>query len=107
MSLSNGMKMKMTYGVNQADACQAFALGEYRSLIQQRLRDAGTRMIRLFLYDKGAPDPVSEWPIFASYVQAVLNVGAIPMITFAKMHKPVSDLEAVDEFANRNADVVR
>ena len=42
-----------------------------------------------------------------SYVEAVLNVGAKPMITFAKMHKPVNDLEAVDEFADRSGDVVR
>jgi hypothetical protein len=60
----------------------------------------------LFLYDKGAPDPVTQWPIFVSYVQAVLNVGAKPMITFAKMH-PVNDLEAVEEFANRSGEVVR
>ena len=107
MNQGDGMKMKMVYGVNQADACQAFALGESSQLIQQRLRDIGTRMIRLFLYDKSAPDPVRQWPIFASYVQAVLNVGATPMITFAKMDKPADDLEAVDEFANRSGDVVR
>jgi beta-xylosidase len=100
-------KMTMTYGVNQADACQAFALGEASGPMQQRLREIGTGMIRLFLYDKGAPDPVTEWPVFVSYVQAVLNVGAKPMITFAKMHRPVNDLAAVEEFADRSADVVR
>jgi len=103
----SGQTLKMIYGVNQADACQAFALGEASGLMQQRLRDVGTRMIRLFLYDKGAPDPVTEWPIFASYVEAVLKVGARPMITFAKMHKPVNDLAAVEEFADRSGDVVR
>jgi hypothetical protein len=107
MSHSDQIKMKMLYGVNQADACQAFAIGESSERIQQRLRDIGTRMIRLFLYDKGAPDPVTQWPIFVSYVQAVQNVDAKPMITFAKMHKPADDLEAADEFASRSADVVR
>jgi hypothetical protein len=107
MNQIDDMRMKMLYGVNQADACQAFALGDASQLIQQRLREIGTRMIRLFLYDKSAPDPVTEWPIFVSYVQAVLKVGAKPMITFAKMHKPVNDLEAVEEFANRSGDVVR
>jgi hypothetical protein len=101
------MKMQMLYGVNQADACQAFAIGDSCERIQQRLRDVGTRMIRLFLYDKGAPDPTTQWPTFSSYVEAVLKVGAKPMITFAKMHKPVDDLDAVDEFANRSGDVVR
>jgi hypothetical protein len=99
--------MHMAYGVNQADACEAFALGESFQRIQQNLRDIGSRIIRLFLYDKGAPDPVTQWPIFASYVQAVLNTGATPMITFAKMHKPVHDLAAIDEFANQSGDVVR
>ena len=78
MSQCNEMKMNLLYGVNQADACEAFAIGESSECIQQRLRDIGTRMIRLFLYDKGAPDPVTQWPIFESYVKAVLNVGAKP-----------------------------
>jgi len=107
MKASDTVKMKMLYGVNQADACQAFAVGDASGVIQQHLRDISTRMIRLFLYDKGAPDPVSDWPLFASYVDAVLRVGAKPMMTFAKMHKPVNDLAAVEEFADRSADVVR
>src|SRR5689334_688458 len=107
MSQNNGSQMRMLYGVNQADACQAFAVGEFCERIQQNLRDIGSRIIRVFLYDKDAPDPVTEWPIFASYVEAVLNIGAKPMITFAKMHKPVNDLEAVQEFADRSGDVVR
>jgi Glycosyl hydrolases family 39 len=107
MMRNNEIRMRMLYGVNQADACQAFALGDSAGRIQQNLREIDSRIIRLFLYDKGAPDPETEWPIFVSYVQAVLNTGAQPMITFAKMHKPVNDLVAVDEFANRSGDVVR
>src|SRR5215467_11090653 len=98
MNQNNEIPMQMCYGINQADACQAFALGESAGRIQQNLREIDSRIIRLFLYDKGAPDPVTEWPTFASYVQAVLKTGAKPMITFAKMHKPVNDLSAVDEF---------
>jgi hypothetical protein len=107
MNQHNASRMQMLYGVNQADACQAFAVGEFSERIQQNLRDIDSRIIRLFLYDKGAPDPSTEWPIFVSYVEAVLKIGAHPMITFAKMHKPVSDLAAVQEFADRSADVVR
>ena len=107
MSQRDELKMQMLYGVNQADACQAFALGASSARIQQNLRDVGSRIVRVFLYDKCGPDPVTEWPVFVSYVDAVLKIGANPMITFAKMHKPVSDLEAVEEFANRSADVVR
>src|SRR5258708_37189886 len=101
------MRRRRVYGVNQADACRASAVGDARQRIGQNLRDIDTRMIRLFLYDKGAPDPVTQWPIFVSYVEAALNIGAKPMITFAKMHKPVNDLEAVQEFADRSGDVVR
>ncbi len=100
-------RMRMIYGVNQADACQAFALGDARERIGQNLREIDTRMVRLFLCDKGAPDPVTQWPVFVSYVEAARNIGAKPMITFAKMHKPVNDLEAVQEFADRCGDVVR
>jgi len=107
MTQRNEIQMRMQYGVNQADACQAFALGDSRLRIWQRLRDIDTRLIRLFLYDKGAPDPVTQWPIFASYVEAVLHVGAKPMITFAKLHKPISDLAAVEDFANQSGEVVR
>ena len=61
MSQNNEMQMRMCYGVNQADACQAFALGEFSQRIQQNLRDIDSRIIRLFLYDKGAPDPVTQF----------------------------------------------
>jgi hypothetical protein len=99
-------RLQMLYGVNQADQCGDFALGAARERIWQRLRDIDTRLIRLFLFDKGAPNPVTEWPVFASYVQAVLNVGATPMITFAKLHRPLDDVRAVRWFANQCADVV-
>jgi hypothetical protein len=100
------MRMQMLYGVNQADQCWDFVLGPARELIWEQLRTIDTRVIRLFLFDKGAPDPVTQWPIFASYVQAVLNVGAIPMITFAKLRRPLDDPRAVRWFANQCADVV-
>src|SRR6478672_3629169 len=107
MAKDNDTRMRMLYGVNQADACQAFALGESANRIQRNLREIDSRLIRLFLYDKGAPDPLTQWTVFVSYVNAVLNVGAKPMITFAKMHKPVNDLAAVEEFADRSGEVVR
>src|SRR5262249_36286884 len=94
-------RMRMLYGVNQADQCRDFALGADRERIWRLLREVDTRLIRLFLFDKGAPDPVTEWPVFASYVQAVLNVGAVPMITFAKLHRPLDDPRAVRWFANQ------
>jgi hypothetical protein len=99
-------RMRMLYGVNQADQCRDFAVGSARERIWRSLREIDTRLIRLFLFDKSAPDPVTEWPVFAAYVQAVLNVGAIPMITFAKLNRPLDDPRAVRWFANQCADVV-
>jgi hypothetical protein len=99
-------RMQLRYGVNQADQCWDFALGPQRDQIRARLREIDTRIIRLFLFDKAAPDPVRAWPVFASYVQAVLNVGATPMITFAKLHRPLDDPRAVRWFASQCADVV-
>jgi len=99
-------RMQLLYGVNQADQCWDFAVGPDRQRIWQRLREVDTRMIRLFLFDKGAPDPVRDWPTFASYVQAVLNVGAVPMITFAKFRRPFDDWRAVRWFAEQCGDVV-
>src|SRR5262245_6607943 len=105
MSISE-TRMCMLYGVNQADQCWDFAMGANRDLIQQRLRDINTSIIRLFLFDKGAPDPLKEWPTFAAYVNAVLRVGAVPMITFAKFRRPVDDPRAIRWFANQCSDVV-
>jgi hypothetical protein len=100
------LRMRMRYGVNQADQCWDFAAGAERERIWSMLRDIDTRVIRLFLFDKGAPDPVTAWPVFASYVDAVLNVGATPMITFAKLHRPLDDPRAVRWFVNQCSDVV-
>jgi hypothetical protein len=100
-------RMKLQYGVNQADQCWDFAMGPERERIWERLREIDTRLVRLFLFDKGAPDHLKEWEVFAAYVQAVLNVGAKPMMTFAKFRPPFDDPWSVRAFADRSADVVR
>lgn len=99
-------RMQLLYGVNQADECWDFAVGPAREAIAARLREIDTRIIRLFLFDKHAPDPVKDWPTFARYVQAVLNVGAVPMITFGRFHRPFDDPRALRSFTNQCADVV-
>jgi hypothetical protein len=96
----------MRYGVNQADQCADFAVGPHREEIWKRLREVDTSVIRLFLFDKDAPDPVERWPTFAAYVQAVLELGATPMITFAKLHRPIDDPRALRWFAGQCGDVV-
>jgi hypothetical protein len=100
-------RMKLRYGVNQADQCWDFAIGPQRERIWARLREIDTNIIRLFVFDKGAPDHTKDWPTFASYIQAVLNVGARPMLTFAKFPPPFDDASAVRRFADQSGDVVR
>src|SRR5262249_30193964 len=77
---SGEQRMKLQYGVNQADQCSDFAMGPDRERIWARLREIDTRIVRLFLFDKGAPDHLKQWDLFAAYVQAVLNIGAKPMM---------------------------
>lgn len=98
--------MRLRYGVNEADQWWDFALGPDREQIRDRLREIDTRIIRIFVFDKGGPDPVVDWPTFVSYVQAVLNVGATPMITFAKFRRPFDDPRAVRWFAEQCSDIV-
>src|SRR5262249_28645017 len=104
---SGEQRMKLQYGVNQADQCLDFAMGPNRERIWARLREIDTRIVRLFLFDKGAPDHLKQWDLFAAYVQAVLNIGAKPMMTFAKFQPPFDDPWLVQAFAERSTDVVR
>jgi hypothetical protein len=99
-------RMQLRYGFNEADSWWHFAHGPQRERIWARLRALRPRVVRIFLFDKSAPDPVSDWPQFAAYVQAVLNLGAVPMVTFAKSPRSVDDARGVRWFATRCADVV-
>jgi hypothetical protein len=99
-------RMRMRYGVNHADECWDFAIGPERAFIRDQLRAIDTHMIRLFAFDKGAPDPVTDWKTFAAYTQAVLDAGAVPMITFAKFRQTLDDPRAIRWFAEQSADIV-
>jgi len=99
-------RMKLLYGVNEADSWWHFAVGRQRERIRARLRELDVQVIRIFVYDKSAPDPVSNWKMFAAYVQAVLDAGAVPMITFAKSPRPLEDSRTTRWFASRCGDLV-
>jgi hypothetical protein len=98
--------MRLAYGVNEADSWWHFALGPTRERIWARLRKLRPRIVRIFLFDKSAPDPVERWDEFHAYVAAVLNVGAVPMVTFAKSPRPIGDHRGRRWFAERCADIV-
>jgi hypothetical protein len=94
-AISAEVQNHMQYGVNESDSWWYFALGPQRERIWARLRDLNTRIIRVFLFDKHTPDPVANWRDFAAYIQAVLNVGALPLVTFAKFRRPFDDVRAL------------
>jgi hypothetical protein len=98
--------MQLRYGFNEIDAWWHIAFGDHREQIRRRLKLMGTQVIRIFVFDKPVPNPVSEWPMFAAYVQAVLDAGAVPMITFAKYHPPHDDPRNLRTFVARCHDIV-
>ena len=106
MNGSSMPRVRLRYGVNETDSWWHFARGAERERIWRRLREMRTEIIRIFLYDKNAPDPIVEWEMFRSYVDAVLAVGATPMVTFAKFRRPVDDPRAIRWFAEQCGDVV-
>jgi hypothetical protein len=99
------MPMRLRYGINVRNTWHSFAFGLHRELILSRLREMGTRIIRIF-FDDHAPDRPTGWQMFTGYVQAVLDVNATPMVTFAKLPVPC-DSHAVRSFADRCGDVVK
>jgi hypothetical protein len=59
----------------------------------------------MFVFDKRTPDPVVDWPSLRAYIQAVLNVGAVPFLTFAKFCRPFDDPRAVRWFAEQCSEI--
>jgi hypothetical protein len=98
--------MKLRYGFNEIDGWAAFSLGGERANIHRRLRLMDTKVIRVFVFDKPVPDPFKEWHWFASVLQAVLDCGAKPMVTFAKFPPPYDDAYSIRKFVARCSEIV-
>jgi hypothetical protein len=98
--------MRLQYGVNESDSWWHFALGPSRDRIWARLRELDVRIVRMFVFDKHAPDPVADWPSLRAYIQAALNVGATPFLTFSKFRRPFGDPRAVRWFAEQCSEIV-
>jgi len=99
-------RSRLRYGVNEATGWRAFALGAHRETIGDRLRTIDTQIIRIYAFDRFVPDPVRDWPKFARYVQAVLDAGGVPMITFTRFRPPFDDAATVRWFAQRCGELV-
>lgn len=97
---------QLRYGFNEIDGWAAFALGDRREEIHRRLRLMGTDVIRVFAFDKPVPDPFTQWDFFAAVLQAVLDIGAKPMVTFAKFHPPFDNPTYRRAFVDRCREVV-
>ncbi|MBO0764832.1 MAG: hypothetical protein J2P50_09635 [Hyphomicrobiaceae bacterium] len=98
--------MRLRYGFNEVDGWWDIGLGPHRELLRHHHRLMGTQVVRIFVFDKPVPDPATQWDLFAAYVQAVLDMGALPMITFAKYHPPHDDARNLRTYLARCADVV-
>ena len=97
--------MQMRYGFNEVDGWWPASRGPGREMIRRRLRLMHTEVVRIFAFDKPVPDPISDWQNFAAQIRAILEAGAVPMVTFAKFHPPHDDPRALRAFAERCEEV--
>src|SRR5262245_29455474 len=104
--LHAGQTVRLRCGLNETVNWRQFASGPHREQVWARFRELRTQVVRLMVFDRGAPDPVSDWEPFAACVRAVLAAGAVPMVTFAKFSPPYDDADAVRAFAGWCAQVV-
>jgi hypothetical protein len=98
--------MKMRHGFNEIYGWWHLSQGEHRSEIQRRLRLMETKVVRVFVFDQPVPDPFKDWRSFEGVLQAILDIGAKPMITFAKFAPPYDDDKNVRDFVARCSEVV-
>ena len=98
--------MRLRYGFNEIDGWPAFSLGEHRTRIHRRLRLMDTSVIRVFAFDKPVPDPFREWHWFSAMLQAVLDCGAKPMVTFAKFPPPYDAARNIAKFVSSCCEIV-
>lgn len=99
-------RMQLRYGFNEIDGWWHISLGEHAAAVRARLRAMDTQVIRIFVFGQPVPDPVKDWHLFAAYVQAVLDVGAKPMVTFAKFPPPYDNARNIRTFLARCSELV-
>lgn len=99
-------RMKLQYGFNEIYGWWHLSQGEHREEIQRRLRLMQTKVMRIFVFDQPVPDPFRDWKAFENLLQAILDIGAKPMITFAKFPPPYDDKANIRNFVARASEVV-
>src|SRR4029079_3817558 len=99
-------RMQMRYGFNEVAGWWHMAMAEDSAKVRARLRLMDTKVIRIFAFDMSVPDPAKDWRRFAAYINGVLDVGAVPMITFAKFPAPYDDALNLRTYATRCSEIV-
>lgn len=99
-------RMGLRYGFNEINGWWNMSLGPHAEEIRARLRLMGTNVIRVFVFDQPVPSPVKDWANFQAHLQAILDCGARPMITFAKFAPPYDSAFNIRQFVERCSDVV-
>src|SRR5690606_23870498 len=88
-------RVPLRYGFSEIYGWWHLSQGEHREEVRRRLQLMGTQVVRLFVFDQPVPDPVTNWTSFAGCIQAVLDAGARPMVTFAKFQPPFDDPRSI------------
>lgn len=99
-------RMKLRYGFNEIYGWYHLSQGPHREEIQRRMKLMGTSVARLFVFDQPVPDPFKDWRSFEGLVQAVLDLGAKPMITFARFPAPYDRPKNINDFVLRSSEVL-
>ena len=99
--------MRLRYGYNLSGCWSKFTSGSNGAKVQGLLREAGTEILRVFLFENAAPDPLKQWDDCAAYLDAVLNTGAVPMINFAGFPRDWDSPGSAHAYARRCRAVVQ
>lgn len=98
--------MKMRYGFNEIYGWWHMSGGAHHEEVQRRLRLMDTKVVRVFVFDQPVPDPFKDWRSFEGVLDAILDIGAKPMITFAKFPPPYDAPRNIQDFVARASEVV-
>jgi hypothetical protein len=98
--------MQLRYGFNEFDGWWDYSIGDHSEEIRRRLQLMNTQVIRIFVFEQLVPDPIKNWQMFVAYVQGALDVGAKPMLTFAKYPPPHDSAQNRRVFIARCREIV-
>src|SRR5260370_15296365 len=72
-------RMCLRYGMNLGDRWSDLAFSPCRANLVERIREAGTAVVRVFV-DPMANPPAAQWQEYAAFFDAVLESRSTPMI---------------------------